>query len=82
MCLRCEKWFCNGRGSTTGSHIVNHLVRSQHKEVGLHKDGPLGETQLECYSCGSRLLSYPVFFKYLMLMISDFYDCISSYSVQ
>uniref|UniRef100_A0A915AFQ8 DNA helicase n=1 Tax=Parascaris univalens TaxID=6257 RepID=A0A915AFQ8_PARUN len=54
MCLTCEKWFCNGRGNTAGSHIVNHLVRSQHKEVGLHKDGILGETQLECYQCASR----------------------------
>ncbi|MFH4979451.1 hypothetical protein AB6A40_006160, partial [Gnathostoma spinigerum] len=54
MCLTCNKWFCNGRGSTSGSHIVNHLVRSQHKEVSLHKEGCLGETILECYQCGSR----------------------------
>lgn len=58
MCLTCEKWFCNGRGNTAGSHIVNHLVRSQHKEVGLHKDGILGETQLECYQCASRLFDH------------------------
>ncbi|VDM24474.1 unnamed protein product [Toxocara canis] len=54
MCLTCEKWFCNGRGNTAGSHIVNHLVRSQHKEVALHKEGILGETQLECYQCASK----------------------------
>lgn len=23
----CKKWFCNSRGNTSGSHIVNHLVR-------------------------------------------------------
>ncbi|KAK9694068.1 RNA helicase (UPF2 interacting domain) [Popillia japonica] len=54
MCNLCKKWFCNGRGNTSGSHIINHLVRAKHKEVTLHKDGPLGETILECYSCGVR----------------------------
>ncbi|XP_068154504.1 regulator of nonsense transcripts 1 homolog [Drosophila tropicalis] len=54
MCNNCKKWFCNGRGSTSGSHIVNHLVRAKHREVTLHADGPLGETILECYSCGVR----------------------------
>lgn len=31
------------------------------QEVSLHKDGPLGDTVLECYSCGVRnafLLGY------------------------
>ncbi len=50
----CRKWFCNGRGNTSGSHIVNHLVRAKHKEVCLHADSPLGETVLECYNCGCR----------------------------
>ncbi|KAM7349984.1 upf1 RNA helicase [Cochliomyia hominivorax] len=54
MCNNCKKWFCNGRGSTSGSHIVNHLVRAKHREVTLHSEGPLGETVLECYSCGVR----------------------------
>ncbi|CAB4069644.1 UPF1 [Lepeophtheirus salmonis] len=54
QCNACRKWFCNSRGNTSGSHIVNHLVRARHKEVTLHKDGPLGETVLECYSCGVR----------------------------
>lgn len=54
LCNVCKKWFCNSRGSTSGSHIVNHLVRAKHKEVTLHKDGPLGETVLECYSCGQK----------------------------
>ena len=54
FCNICKKWFCNSRGSTSGSHIVNHLVRAKHKEVTLHKDGPLGETVLECYSCGLK----------------------------
>ncbi|MBW0482268.1 hypothetical protein O181_021983 [Austropuccinia psidii MF-1] len=57
-CLICSKWFCNSRGGpgahSTGSHIVNHLVRAKHKEVTLHADGPLGETTPECYNCGSK----------------------------
>ena len=36
------------------SHIVNHLVRARCHEVTLHKEGPLGETILECYNCGCR----------------------------
>ena len=53
-CLICNKWFCNSRGNTSASHIVNHLVRAKHKEVILHKEGPLGETVPECYNCGSK----------------------------
>uniref|UniRef100_A0A1I8AJA4 DNA helicase n=1 Tax=Steinernema glaseri TaxID=37863 RepID=A0A1I8AJA4_9BILA len=54
QCLTCKKWFCNGKGSTSGSHLINHLVRAQHKELALHRDGTLGDTQLECYQCGSK----------------------------
>lgn len=53
-CNTCQKWFCNSRGNTSGAHIINHLVRSKHKMVSLHKDSPLGETVLECYNCGCR----------------------------
>lgn len=54
MCNSTKKWFCNGRGNTSGSHIVNHLVRAHYHEVTLHKEGPLGETVLECYNCGCK----------------------------
>ena len=54
QCLVCNKWFCNSRGNTSVSHIVNHLVRAKHKEVILHKESPLGETVPECYNCGSK----------------------------
>jgi hypothetical protein len=54
QCLICSKWFCNSRGTTSASHIVNHLVRAKHKEVILHAESPLGETTPECYNCGSK----------------------------
>ena len=38
-CQICKKWFCNGSGATSGTHIVNHLVRAKHKEAALHKVG-------------------------------------------
>ncbi|KAI9637077.1 putative ATP dependent helicase [Dioszegia hungarica] len=53
-CLPCNKWFCNSRGNTSASHIVNHLVKAKHKEVVLHRDSALGETIPECYNCGSK----------------------------
>lgn len=53
-CVASDKWFCNSRGNTSGSHIIQHLVRSKHKEVSLHPESPLGETVLECYNCGCR----------------------------
>ncbi|KAK6526215.1 hypothetical protein TWF694_004834 [Orbilia ellipsospora] len=53
-CLSCNKWFCSGRGNTSSSHIINHLVRARHKEVCLHPSSSLGETTLECYNCGTR----------------------------
>ncbi|RYH29331.1 hypothetical protein EON65_08845 [archaeon] len=53
-CVETGKWFCNGRGNTSASHIIQHLVRSRNKTVSLHPDSPLGETLIECYNCGSR----------------------------
>lgn len=53
-CVDTNKWFCNGRGNTSASHIIQHLVRSKSKQVSLHPESPLGETILECYNCGCR----------------------------
>ncbi len=38
MCKATKRCFCNGRGNTSSSHIVNALVRSKQKEVTLHKE--------------------------------------------
>lgn len=60
-CSTCSKWFCNSKKHTMASHIVNHLVKSGHKEVSLHPDSPVGDAVLECYNCGCKnifLLGY------------------------
>lgn len=57
QCLQCSKWFCNAKTQGSGaSHLVSHLVKARHKEVCLHAEGPLGDTTLECYNCGSKNL--------------------------
>jgi regulator of nonsense transcripts 1 len=33
-CVEDGKWFCNSCGSTSGSHIVHHLVRAKYNQVG------------------------------------------------
>ncbi|CAD7969242.1 unnamed protein product [Amoebophrya sp. A120] len=60
-CTICNKWFCNGNQATSGAHIVHHMVRAKHREAALHPKGPLADTALECYCCGSKnvfLLGY------------------------
>jgi regulator of nonsense transcripts 1 len=37
----CRKWFCNSRGNTSGSHIVNHLVSDVIRKFG----------DVMCYVC-------------------------------
>lgn len=53
-CTVCNKWFCNSNSGTPGSHIVHHMVKSQHREAHTHKDSPCEDTQLECYRCCSK----------------------------
>ncbi|CUI14806.1 UPF1 RNA helicase, putative [Bodo saltans] len=54
MCTVCNRWFCNGRDNTSGSHIVTHMVVAKHTAIKLHSDGPLGDGPLECFVCGAR----------------------------
>jgi regulator of nonsense transcripts 1 len=61
QCITTGKWFCNGRGKTSSSHIVQHLLRSRNKEVRLHAESDMGNVTLECYQCQQRnvfLLGY------------------------
>lgn len=53
-CGTCNRWFCNAKSHSTGSHIVTHLVLSKHNVVSLHADSALGAETLECYNCGSK----------------------------
>lgn len=53
-CVACGRWFCNGRGCSSGAHIIQHLVKAHHKEVMTHPDGSVGDCLIECYNCGAR----------------------------
>lgn len=60
-CKKCSKWFCNSQKGTLSGHLINHLIKSGHKEVALHPDSPVGDATLECYNCGCKnifLLGY------------------------
>jgi regulator of nonsense transcripts 1 len=53
-CTKCSKWFCNSQKGTLSGHLINHLIKSGHKEVALHPDSPVGDATLECYNCGCK----------------------------
>lgn len=53
-CGQCHKWFCNGKEKLGASHIVLHMINSNHKSVVLQESSPLGCETLECYNCESR----------------------------
>ena len=60
-CVKCCKWFCNSQKGTMSGHLINHLIKSGHKEVALHPESPVGDATLECYNCGCKnifLLGY------------------------
>lgn len=37
-CVTCGKWFCNAY-CKTGSHIVKHMIFSEHRSISLHPNG-------------------------------------------
>ena len=53
-CVDCKRWFCNGRGCSSGAHIIQHLVKARHKEIVMHAEGSVGDCPIECYNCGTR----------------------------
>lgn len=53
-CDDCLKWFCNGPGEEHSTHIIDHLTRSGHKRVSLHKKSSFGDIKLECANCDCR----------------------------
>ena len=60
-CIKCCKWFCNSSKGSLSAHLINHLIKSGHKEIALHPDSPVGDATLECYNCGCKnifLLGY------------------------
>ena len=57
-----------GRGHSSGSHIVQHLVRSKSKVVQLHADSQMGDMVLECYNCGQKVLLYHSLLLLLLLI--------------
>ncbi len=54
QCMDTGKWFCNGKGNNSASHIVQHLVLAKKHSVCLHDNSELGECVLECYNCGTK----------------------------
>ena len=45
----CNKWFCNNKLGLAKSHIVHHLLSSNHQQVSL-----VSSLQLQCSQCGEK----------------------------
>ncbi|KAH0794228.1 regulator of nonsense transcripts 1 [Histomonas meleagridis] len=53
-CPATGKYFCNGRGRSHHSHIVQHLVKSRNREFQLLDSNKYSKIPLCCYQCQSR----------------------------
>lgn len=53
QCATCARWFCNHGPRNQPSHLVTHLSMNSHSTVKLHEESDLGDTTLECYTCGN-----------------------------
>ena len=50
-CVECNKWFCNGKGQLTVSHIIAHMSKTKHSKIAFHEESDVGADVLECYDC-------------------------------
>lgn len=51
-CATCGKWFCNAF-CRTGSHIIKHMIYSEHRSIYLHPDGlqpDFANSVLSCFN--------------------------------
>lgn len=52
QCMVCKKWFCNSY-CKDGSHIIQHLIYSDHKSIRLHPNGlqkEYGDSPICCFN--------------------------------
>ena len=52
QCMVCKKWFCNSY-CRYGSHIIQHLILSEHKSIRLHPNGlqkEYGDSPICCFN--------------------------------
>ena len=53
QCASTGLYFCNGKGSTTKSHIIHHLHSIHQDTIILPSENKFSSVKLECYICGS-----------------------------
>ncbi|OMJ71612.1 hypothetical protein SteCoe_30132 [Stentor coeruleus] len=54
-CDTCKYWFCNGTApGKSGSHIIHHLQKSNHKTLFGHKENPKHNGIFECEECHNK----------------------------
>lgn len=54
-CDTCQHWYCNGTGpGKSGSHIIHHLQKSNHKSLSVHIENPKHNGSFECEECHNK----------------------------
>ncbi|OHS92785.1 putative regulator of nonsense transcript [Tritrichomonas foetus] len=52
-CTKTGLYFCNGKGTTSASHIVHHLRTMHFDQITLPEQNPFSGVALKCYVCES-----------------------------